>query len=175
VYGIIQQNHGFIDVVSELGRGTTFKIYLPKYLNGGTILKTDVEAPACDSKTILVVEDESSLLGLITKMLEEEKYIVISTSSPKAAIHLATNSGGKIDLLITDVLMPEMNGKDLRLKITEVCPNVKSIFMSGYTEDVISENGLIDKNLNFIQKPFSQKDFFILIRKVLDKNDNELE
>jgi PAS domain S-box-containing protein len=169
VYGIVKQNNGYIKIISEINRGTTFKIYFPRYKNGIKPELKTIESMKSGSETILIVEDELSLLNLITKMLEKQGYTVVITDSPKAAICLAEKIHGKIDLLLTDVIMPEISGKDLMKTLSTTYPRIKSIFMSGYTENIISQSGLLDKNLNFIQKPFSLKDLSILIRKVLDE------
>jgi len=156
IYGIIKQNNGFIHIYSELGHGTTFKIYFPKYSGKKEIIIKDSKEKFCaKSGTILLVEDEISILKMTSSMLEGIGYKVFPANSAKEAIEIASNNSNRFDLLMTDVIMPEMNGKDLSEKIKEIIPDIKRLFMSGYTADVIAHHGVLDKEVNFIQKPFS--------------------
>jgi PAS domain S-box-containing protein len=174
VYGIIKQNQGFINVYSEPGRGTTFRIYLPRYLSGdpAVIINPSGEAAPGGNETILLVEDEAAILGLARMMLERMGYGVLAASSPAEALRLARAHAGKIDLLMTDVVMPEMNGRDLAKQLTALCPDIKLLFMSGYTADVIAHQGVLDEGVYFIQKPFSKQELSAKIRKVLDGDKN---
>ena len=169
VYGIVRQNNGFINVYSEPGHGTTFKIYFPR-------TKEKVLAkPAVESKkdlkgteTVLFVEDEESMLALGKTILQRHGYEVLAACRPGEALRIALNHPGPIHLLITDVIMPEMNGKDLRDRLAEVRPSFKSIFMSGYTSNVIAHHGILDEGINFLQKPFSVQTLLEKVRRVLD-------
>jgi len=170
VYGIVKQNNGFINVYSEPEAGTTFRIYLPLHV-GDTVevgAHDSVQIPSGRGETILIVEDEVSILKLAQKILEAANYCVLTASGPTRALEIAKEQGSNIDLLITDVVMPELNGRDLANRIQVHCPNVKMMFMSGYTANVIAHHGILDTGVNFIQKPFSKKDILTNVRKVLD-------
>lgn len=159
VYGIVKQNNGFINVYSEPGHGTTFSIYLPLQ-PGPAIPATKMAAENITfikNKTILVVEDERDLLDICKTMLRDLGYNVLAARSPEEAIKLAVELAGKIDLLITDVVMPGMNGRELQAHIQESNAGMKCLFMSGYTSNVISHHGVLDEGVHFIQKPFSLK------------------
>ena len=171
VYGIIKQNNGFIDVYSEPDLGTTFKIYLPRLISKAEQAQTeDVREPASRGhETVLIVEDEPATLKLTNLVLEKQGYRILSAGTPGEAIQLAEKYTGDIHLLITDVIMPEMNGRDLAKRILSLYPNLKRLFMSGYTADVIAHHGVLDENVNFIQKPFSVEDLTAKVREVLDQ------
>nr|MDA3797946.1 PAS domain S-box protein [Kiritimatiellia bacterium] len=159
IYGIVKQNKGFINVYSQPGQGTTFNIYLPRHIDKiEQIQEKDPAKPDVgDHETILLVEDESSILEMTTRMLEKLGYKVVAAGSPGEAIRLAREQTNPIHMLITDVVMPEMNGRDLTKNILTLYPNIKCLFMSGYTANVIAHQGVLDKGVNFIQKPFSIK------------------
>ena len=170
VYGILKQNNGFINVYSELGKGSTFKIYLPRYYGDSTeIQNTGVEiALQGGSETILLVEDEPMTLELSQVMLKELGYRVIIANTPVEAIQLARKHADEIHLLITDVIMPEMNGRNLAEKLQSLYPNIKCLFMSGYTANIIAHRGILDAGVHFIQKPFSMSQLALKTREVLD-------
>jgi PAS domain S-box-containing protein len=168
VYGVVKQNKGFINVYSEPGQGTTFTIYLPRYLGetdqGPT--KDAVEPETGGDETILLVEDEPTILAMTKTMLQRLGYNVLTAASPLDAIRIAESSDG-IDLLITDVIMPEMNGRDLAEKILTGKSGLKHLFMSGYTADIISKQGVIDEKVCFIQKPFTKTELAGKVRQAL--------
>jgi two-component system, cell cycle sensor histidine kinase and response regulator CckA len=170
VYGIVRQNNGFINVYSELGHGTTFNIYLPVYKsdNDEMAAKTIPDTPAGGNETILLVEDDASVMKLGKIMLEKLGYTVLTTNTPSDAIRIAKENAGKIHLVITDVVMPEMNGRDLSRQILSLSPDIKTLFMSGYTADVIAHRGILDEGVHFIHKPFSTKDLAIKVREALE-------
>jgi PAS domain S-box-containing protein len=170
VYGIVKQNKGFINVESMPGKGTTFSIYLPRYGEDGLIggKLEDWSTGSSQGEKVLVVEDNFSILRLTTRMLQSLGYIVISTASPLEALRLVRDSDEKFDLLVTDIIMPQMNGRELSEKILELQPAMKCLFMSGYTSDIISHQGALHTAANFIQKPFTKKSLAAKVRTVLD-------
>ncbi len=171
VYGIVRQNQGFINVYSELGQGTTFRIYLPAH-NGSeahAVAGLPETAPeARVGETILLVEDEPAILRLTTRMLELLGYRVLTADSPGAALDLARQCAGEIHLVMTDVVMPGMNGRDLAQRLSVVRPRLRRLFMSGYTANVIAHHGVLDEGVQFIQKPFGMKDLATHVRQALD-------
>jgi CheY-like chemotaxis protein len=172
VHGIVEQNKGFIHVYSEPGQGTTFKIYFPRYwvrTDSCTETKTDTCIIERGHETILLVEDEPNLLEIVTEILKDEGYTLLAACTPGEAIRIANEHAGDIHLLMTDVVMPEMNGRDLAKNILGVYPEIKALFMSGYTADVIAHHGIVDEGVNFIEKPFAMQDLVSKVRSVLDQ------
>jgi PAS domain S-box-containing protein len=174
VYGIVKQNNGFIKVYSEPDLGTTFKIYLPHY--GGNVGQDQQKAPVSalvhGQETILLVEDEAGILNMTKSLLEKYGYKVLTASTPNEAITLVKDYDGVIDLLLTDVVMPEMNGRELAKKLSVFNSQLKCLYMSGYTANVIAHHGVLDKDVSFIPKPFSAQNLASKVREVLD---DELE
>ncbi|MCE5269849.1 PAS domain S-box protein [bacterium] len=171
VYGIVKQNDGFINVYSEPEKGTIFKIYLPGHDEPEervSNVEPNQYKAASGNETVLLVEDEPSILVLATTMLEHQGYKVLSASSPNDAIGLANEYKGKIDLLLTDVVMPEMNGRDLAKELLTLCPDIRQLFMSGYTADVIAHHGVLEDGVHFLQKPFTARTLLEKVRLVLD-------
>ncbi|MDD2997720.1 MAG: PocR ligand-binding domain-containing protein [Candidatus Riflebacteria bacterium] len=168
VYGIVKQNNGFINVYSEPGQGTTFKIYLPRHVSTALSVPGDkiVKSSPHGHETILLVEDEPMLLEITQNMLEHHGYHVLPAASPCEAIRLAQEYTEKINLLLTDVIMPEMNGRDLARNLLSIRPDLTCLFMSGYTANVIANHGVLDEGMFFIQKPFSSKDLAAKIREI---------
>jgi PAS domain S-box-containing protein len=171
VYGIVKQNNGFINVYSEPGHGTTFRIYLPRQTGKSEQARTKgpQEPVMRGPETVLVVEDEPALLDLNKLLLEKQGYHVLTAGAPGEALRLAGEHAGEIHLLMTDVVMPEMNGRDLARKMLSLYPNLKCLFMSGYTANVIAHHGVLDDGVHFIQKPFSRKDLAVKVREALDR------
>ena len=169
VYGIVKQNNGFINVYSEPDQGTTFRIYLPRHEGAEEqALKESKAAPdARGNETLLLVEDEPTILRMTTMMLQRLGYRVLAADNPEQAIALAEAYADKIQLMITDVVMPEMNGRELAARLREIHPEIKVLFMSGYTADVIAHRSVLEKGVNFIQKPFSKKDLADKVRGAL--------
>jgi two-component system, cell cycle sensor histidine kinase and response regulator CckA len=169
VYGIVMQNNGFINVESEPGTGTTFRIYLPQHL--GSAIETPKDGASSihqgHGETIMVVDDDPALLRLIGTMLFSLGYQVLSVTTPIDAIRLAGEHNGEINLVITDVSTPEMNGRDLADQITSHNPAVRILFMSDYPADLITSKGMIENKLNFIQKPFELKNLAVKMREIL--------
>lgn len=172
VYGAVRQNKGFINVYSEPGQGSVFKIYLPVYKENIAFTRTQVapEPAARGHETILLVEDDTSILEMTASILQYLGYTVLAANAPNGAIRLAAENEHKINLLLTDVIMPEMNGKQLAERLCVNQPGIKVLFMSGYTADIIAHQGVLDEGVHFIQKPFSQSALATMIRTVLDSN-----
>ena len=175
VYGIIKQHGGDINVYSELDHGTTFKIYLPDRSDFAyDEEKTQNKLVDLDdykgTETILIAEDNANTREMAEEILTELGYNIIIAQDGNDALTKASNWLERIDLLLTDVIMPEMNGKDLYNKVLEKFPDLKVIYMSGYTDDVIDHHGITDENLNFIQKPFALDKLAKTVRNVLDEN-----
>jgi DNA-binding response OmpR family regulator len=174
VYGIIKQSGGYIWVYSEVGRGTTFKIYLPRVPSIEEPAVHTIAAPAQFQKvepgteTILLVEDEANLRYLARQYLEKQGYRVIEAADGAVAMQIAVAHEGVIHLLLTDVIMPGMNGRELAQRISEIRPNVKVLYMSGYTENVIGQDGTLDAGVRLLQKPFNLRDLKSKVREVLD-------
>ncbi len=172
IYGIVKQNNGFINVSSEPGLGTTFKLYLPRTSEAGEEIGEPIVKPIeKGSETVLLVEDEASILRLGTAVLEKFGYKVLAAGTPSQAISMAEQCDGTIQILVTDVVMPEMNGKELKKRIEKLRPQIKVLFMSGYTDDVIVHRGILEGDVNFLQKPFSVNSLVDKVRKVLDQQD----
>ena len=171
VYGIVRQNNGFINVYSEPGQGTTFRIYLARFAGKSEKIQAEGAAgPAMrGQETILLAEDEPDMLEMTATVLKMQGYAVLAACTPGEAIRLAREHAGEIHLLITDVVMPEMNGRDLAKNLLSLYPDLKRLFMSGYTADVIAHHGVLDEGVHFIQKPFSRKDLAAKVREALDQ------
>jgi len=169
VYGIVRQNNGFIMVDSEPGRGTTFTIYFPKSFESVEDKQEDMKTMPCSgTETVLLVEDEAAILNLGKTILHRYGYSVLSAETPDKAISLSENHPGEIHLLVTDVIMPEMNGSDLKEILVRRHPRIKCLFISGYTADAISDHGVLDDGIHFLQKPFSVHELAEKVREALD-------
>jgi PAS domain S-box-containing protein len=171
VFGIVKQNNGFINVYSEPGKGTTFRIYFPRHVGKAEKIRVETvaEIPSSQGETVLLVEDEPAIIKMCQMMLERLGYQVLTTGNPSEALRLAGNHAGEIHLLITDVVMPEMNGRELADQLCTLFPDIKTLFMSGYTANVIAHRGVLEEGVNFIQKPFSIKDLSVKVRATLDQ------
>ncbi|MBT7051964.1 MAG: response regulator, partial [Desulfobacula sp.] len=171
VFGIVKQNNGFINVYSEPGKGTAIKIYLPLHEDEVVEIQKEntVKLPQGKGETILLVEDDLSVLKLAEKMLKGMTYTVLIADTPKGGIRLAKDHPGEIHLLVTDMIMPEMNGLELSKQLKLLYPDLKCIFMSGYTANAIAHHGVLDEGVHFVQKPFAKKDLASMVREVLDE------
>ena len=169
VYGIVKQGGGFINVYSEPGQGTTFKIYIPRTAGEAERLTAmDTRPPEPGAETILLVEDDSMVRAMTEVILKNLGYKVISAGCPEKALALFKRQHASINLLLTDVVMPKMNGKELHDRMKSLCPELKSLFMSGYTTNVIVHHGVLDKGVHFISKPFSISALSAKIRAALE-------
>lgn len=171
VYGIVKQNNGFINVYSEPGQGTTFKIYLPRHTAGlpSETGEDQVTPIARGDETLLLVEDEPSILSIAGQMLESCGYQVLLAATPGEAIKIAKDFPKEIHLLLSDVVMPGMNGPELMKKLMASYPQIRYLYMSGYPTNVIVRHGVLKEGVHFIQKPFSQKTLAGKVREVLDE------
>ncbi len=170
VYGIVKQNHGFIQVNTELGEGTTFRIYLPRHVGqrAGSRTEASREVSKSRGETLLLVEDELAILGMAQGALERLGYSVLAASTPREAIGLAEAHTREIHLLVSDVVMPEMNGWDLSRRLLSHRPKLKCLFMSGYTADVVALYGVPAEGAQFIPKPFSVEELASKVREALE-------
>ena len=176
MYGIVKQSGGYIWVYSEPGKGTSFKIYMPHV----TVEEVAaVEQPAAAAavaptetprETILVVEDEVNLRRLTRQFLENQGYTVVEAADGAAAVQICVAHQGIIHLLLTDVIMPGMNGRELAQRVSEIRPNMKVLYMSGYTENAIGHNGTLDAGITLLQKPFTLHALKAKVREVLDQS-----
>lgn len=170
VFGAVKQNNGFINVYSEPGLGSRFTIYIPRHTGKTRQIPTEeatIEIPR-GQESILLVEDEPAILKMVSMILTRHGYTVLQANTPSDAVRLAKGNSNAIHLLITDVVMPEMNGLDLAKELQSLYPHLKCLFMSGYTADVIAHHGVLDEEVHFIQKPFSLTELAIKVREVLD-------
>ena len=169
VYGIAKQNNGFVYVYSEPNQGATFRIYLPRHVDEGVKTIDDEPEPEVPggTETIFIVEDDPTVLQISKNMLEMLGYQVLAANNKDQALQLAGDYDGNIDLLLTDVVMPGMNGKELSERILAIRPSLKCLYMSGYTADIIARQGVLKQGVKFISKPFSVKDLAAKVREVL--------
>ena len=172
VYGIVKQNEGYITVHSKQGEGTVFKIYLPRYQGDLEKVQTGQirESRGCGKETILLVDDDAGILKSISKTLGNLGYQVLTSSKPSEAICLIKTCGAPVNLLITDVIMPEMNGYSLAKDLLAINPNIRSLFMSGYSDDVIDPACVLGKDINLIRKPFTTSELAFKVRDILKVN-----
>jgi PAS domain S-box-containing protein len=170
VYGIVKQSGGYVWVYSELGKGTTFKVYLPRVADA---VQAPQEGPASTNQkgheTILLVEDEADVRELTQMVLTDRGYKVIEARSPAEAERLAGNNGDEIHLLLTDVVMPGISGRELAKRLTARFPHLRVMFMSGYTYNVIAQNGTLEEGISFLQKPFTPQLLTEKVREALDR------
>jgi PAS domain S-box-containing protein len=171
VYGIVKQSEGSIWVYSEVGRGTTFKIYLPRV---DEVVETQQGADRLSAprghETVLLVEDEEIVRTLSMEILEQYGYAVIAASNGEEGLRICKEYEGQIDLMITDVVMPHMSGRELAAHVAVLRPDTQVLYMSGFTDDAIFRHGLIDEDVSFLQKPFSPDSLALKAREVLDQS-----
>ena len=157
IYGIVTQNQGFITVSSKVCQGTTFNVYLPRAAEGMSEESIQESQPIKGTGTVLLVEDDETVRKMVTLMLKRIGYTVLTVETPMEAVHLCEDKDTRIDIILSDVIMPDMNGKDMLDWIMPLRPGLKALFMSGYSSEIISQNGITEGSLNFIQKPFDMQ------------------
>src|SRR5439155_678671 len=176
VYGIIKQSGGFIWVYSEVGHGTTFKLYLPRVEELAERAAAPAQArtrPARGTETVLVVEDEAPVRNVARQVLERHGYTVLEAPSAEAALDIATRYSGAIHLLLTDVVMPGLNGRELASRLADLRPDARVIFMSGYTDDAVTRHGVLEPGSAYVQKPFTPDSIARRVREVFDPTQAE--
>jgi two-component system cell cycle sensor histidine kinase/response regulator CckA len=174
VYGIVHQSGGAIDVYSEPGQGTTFKVYLPRFADDAAVRRPvsgDHPAQRAESETVLVVEDEAAIRHLTKLILQKAGYTVLLAESPVAAERIAGSHPGPIHLMLTDVVMPGMRGPELAERLLRLRPDLRVLYMSGYTDDAIAHHGMLDAGTEFLQKPFTPLRLTRKIREVLGRSE----
>jgi two-component system cell cycle sensor histidine kinase/response regulator CckA len=172
VYGIVQQSNGQIQVESILGQGTTFRIYLPQIepTAESALLPAAAVTSMMGQETILVVEDEVSVRLVTRRILELRGYTVLEAGNPRAALNLCQQYQGQVDLLITDVIMPDLSGPELAERLMVSYPDLKVLFVSGYTNDVLDEYGIFGRDIVLLEKPFTPDGLTRKVRETLDSS-----
>jgi CheY-like chemotaxis protein len=174
VFGAVTQNHGRIEVYSEPGHGTTFKIYLPRInADESPRISPSVGLLPHGTETIVFVEDEDAIRTMAVRVLSKLGYEVLPFHSGMAALQGVAAMKDRIDLLLTDVMMPGMKGRELAEKIRALRPDIRVLFASGYTEDVIARQGVLDPGVDFLPKPFSTSALALRVRAALDRPASE--
>jgi CheY-like chemotaxis protein len=170
VFGIVQQNGGHVHVYSEPGHGTTFKVYFPR-------VDVPDETPSVEarpqtlprgSETILLVEDEEIVRAVARQVLEQAGYTVLEAANGKVALLTLAGHAGPVDLVVSDVVMPHMSGRELVDQLKTEWPNIRALLMSGYTDDAVVRHGILSAETSFIQKPFSASDLANKVRETLN-------
>jgi two-component system cell cycle sensor histidine kinase/response regulator CckA len=172
VHGIVKQSGGHIEVYSELGRGTTFKVYLPMVGEEANVVRHEVAAPTRrGSETILLVEDEELVRAVVLQTLEGHGYTVLVAENGEEALHLCERRDTSIDLVLTDVVMPKMGGPALAERLATMRPALKVLFMSGYTDRAVARQGLLSAGATYLQKPFTPESLLRKVREVLEADN----
>ena len=177
VYGIVKQSDGYVWVDSEIGQGTTFKIFLPTEENPVVSAESYETAmvTATGAETVLVVEDDTMLRNLSQKILKNCGYEVFVASHGEEALGICRVQKGAVHLMLTDVVMPGMSGRELAERLQPLYPAIKVLYMSGYTDDTTVRHGIVDRRINFIEKPFTPESLAVKVREVLDADDQNLK
>ena len=172
VYGIVKQHRGYIEVQSEPRQGATFLLYMPVTDDAAVGDRTDTQGAILrGSETIMVVEDQADVLRIVKQLLDTLGYQVLTAVDGNAALEVLRARSSPADLLMTDVIMPGMNGRELYEELRRTCPAVKVLYMSGYPADVISTHGVLEKGVHFLRKPFTVQDLSLKVREALDATE----
>jgi CheY-like chemotaxis protein len=170
VYAIVTQSNGFVWVYSEVGHGTSFKIYLPQVDGVADITPASTASSLPrGTETVLIVEDSAAVRAVSKEVLQRQGYDVLEAPNGEAALHLANRHHGTIHLLLTDVVMPVMGGRELAEKLTAARPETRVLYTSGYTDDSVVRHGLLEGGLAYLQKPFSPEKLARKVREILDQ------
>ena len=172
VYGIVKQHAGHISVESVLGSGSTFTIYLPRVdmtSEAASLPRPSPHSPR-GTETLLLVEDEDDVRAVARESLALYGYTVLEARDGEDALRIAGAEGGRIDLMVTDVVMPGMNGRELAERLLAIRPHTRVLYVSGYTDDALSQHGILDQALAFLAKPFAPETLARKVRQVLDDN-----
>lgn len=172
VYGFVKQSSGHIKIYSEVGQGTAVKIYLPRFFGtneANQLVDGDLLGQGEDGETILIVEDDDDVRAYLTDVVRSLGYGVAATSNGKLALDLLEQAKTRIDLMLTDVVMPGMNGRELANSATRLRPDLKVLYMTGYSRNAVAHHGRLDARLDVIQKPVTQSDLATRIRDALDR------
>jgi CheY-like chemotaxis protein len=174
VFGIVKQNGGSIFVESELGAGATFRMFFPRNDEGAAPLATAPASAPADSgtETVLVVEDDAQVRGLVSRMLKKQGYEVLEAARPSEALAIAATSAGPIHLLVTDVVMPELNGRELGSQVRALRPDVAILYMSGYSDHLLDRDGVLEPGLHFLPKPITPVPLAKAVRAALDAKEH---
>ena len=173
VYGILRQSDGWIDVQSEVGRGSMFRMFLPRIDSAvAEVVKPSATHPSRGDETVLIVEDQQAVRRLVTRILQARGYRVLEAADGAEALSIASQHSGDIDLLLTDVVMPGIDGRTLSAQLRELRPELKVLLMSGHSQDVITERGALATGLMYIQKPFDAEELAAKVREVLGDRSN---
>jgi CheY-like chemotaxis protein len=168
IHGIVEQSGGYVEVASEVGRGATFKIYLPRVVDAPAESGRPEAVPEMGGQgTVLVVEDQPEVREFAAVALGAYGYQVMEAANAEEALLICEREGERIDLILTDVVMPGLSGRELADRLKTLRPGIKVLFMSGYTDDTIVQHGVLRKEAEFIQKPFSPDELAIKVREVL--------
>jgi CheY-like chemotaxis protein len=170
VYGIVTQSGGHLQIHSEIGQGTTFKIYFPQIKEIAEVSERDNDQTHLPNglETILLVEDEPSIRALIHSILKKNGYAVLHAANGQEALEVSRQYPAAINLLLTDVVIPKMTGRELAERLTSLRPDLKVLYMSGYTNDAMIQHGVLDMRTAFLYKPFTPDDLARKVRQVLD-------
>jgi CheY-like chemotaxis protein len=171
VYGFVKQSGGHVKIYSEVGHGTTIKIYLPRY-HGDVIAEPEQDTSIAEgdtAETILVVEDDSDLRSYITDVLRDLNYHVLSAPSAQAALTILLQDDPKIHLLLTDVVMPGINGRELGKRAAQLRPGLKILYMTGYSRNAVVHQGRLEEGVDLLEKPVSQAKLALKVREILDR------